>query len=216
MKGLPMNNRYDSTPSQAYRPEKINHVKTGVKALFFMMIYHAVTRLLYAVIMSPLQNQMVGDEHEREYRFVMFGFSLLTLTVISIIMTVIYFKNGERKRAFLAATSVEIRGAENVAEGIFRYRRIALIEATVSTAVTAVLWLIPACFYTVAMNLSGQGYGYAQAWGIEAFFVGVVGLFQPFQNAWAGWLLGLAILFCVHYFGRLFSHKNWHNNRIRQ
>ena len=211
-----MNNRYDTPPAQAYHPEKPNHVKTGVKVLFFMMIYHAVTRLLYAVIMSPLQNQMVGDEHEREYRFVMFTFSLLTLAIFALIMTVIYFKNGDRKRAYLAATSIEIRGAENVAEGISRYRRIALLEAIISTAVTAVLWLIPACFYTVAMNLSGQGYGYAQAWGIEAFFVGVVGLFQPFQNAWAGWLLGLAIFFCVHYFGRLFSHKNWHNNRIRQ
>ena len=211
-----MNNRFDSPPTQTYRPEKINYVKTGVKAFFFMMIYHAVTRLLYAVAMSPLQNQMVGDEHEREYRLVMFGFSLLTMTVISIIMTVIYFKNGERKRAYLAATSIEVRGAENVSEGIFRYRRIALREAIVSTAVTAVLWLIPACFYTAAMNLSGQGYGYAEAWGIEAFFVGVVGLFQLFQNAWAGWLLGLSFFFCVHYFGRLYSHKNWEKNRIRR
>ncbi len=211
-----MNNRYDSSLTQAYRPEKPNYLKTGVKVLFFTMIYHAVTWLLYTVIMSPLQNQMVGDEHEYEYRFVMFGFSLVTLAIISIIMTMVYFKNGDRKRAYLAATSAEIRGEENVAEGVSRYRKLALVEAVVSTAVTAVLWLIPACFYTAAMSLSGHGYGYAQAWGIETFFVGTVGLFQPFQNAWAGWLLGLAILFCVHYFGRLVSHKNWHNNRIRQ
>lgn len=211
-----MNDRYSSPPTQTYRPQKTNYVKTGVKAFFFMMVYHAVTRLLYAVIMSPLQNQMVGDEHEPQYRFVMFAFSLLTLAIFALIMTVIYFKNGDRKRAYLAATSAELRGADNVAEGVCRYRRIALMEAIVSTAVTAVLWLIPACFYTVAMNLSGQGYGYAEAWGIETFFVGVVGLFQPFQNAWVGWLLGLSFFFCVHYFGRLYSHKNWEKNRIRR
>ncbi|MBQ9151690.1 MAG: hypothetical protein IJX72_05520 [Clostridia bacterium] len=211
-----MNDKSHVAPTQTYRPEKPNHVKTSIRALFFMVIYHAVTWLLYTVLMSPLENQMVGDKHEPQYRFVMFGFSLITLAIISIVMTAVYFKNGDRKRAYLAATSVEIRGAENTPEGASRYRKIALTEAVVSTAVTAVLWLIPACFYTAAMSLSGQGYGYAEAWGIEAFFVGAIGLFQPFRNTWVGWLLGLAILFCVHYFGRLFSHKHWHKNRIRQ
>ena len=210
-----MNNRYDAPPTQTYRPEKINLVRTGAKALFFTVIYHAVTWLLYAVIMSPLENQMVGDEHEPAYRFVMFGFSLLTWVILATVMTVFYFKNGDRKRAFLAATSAEIRGAENVAEGVARYRKTALTEAIVSTAVTAVLWLIPAGFYTAALQSSGMGYGYAEAWGIEKFFVGAMGFFQPFQSAWAGLLTGMGILFCFHYFGRLFSHRSWHQNRIR-
>ena len=166
--------------------------------------------------MSPIENQMVGDEREGEYRFFMFGFSLLTLVIFSVIMTVIYAKNGDRKRAYLAATSVELRGQENVAEGEARYRKLALTEALVSVIPTAVLWLIPAAFYTAALNASGMGYGYADAWGIEVFFVGAVGLFQPFQNAWVGWILGLAILFCVHYLGRLYSHKSWAENRIRR
>lgn len=211
-----MNNRYDTTPAQTYRPEKPNHVRTGVKTLFFMAIYHAVTWLLYVLFMSPIQNQMLGDEHEPEYRFVMFGFSLVTLLVIAIVFAAFYFKNGDRKRAYLTATSAEIRGAENVAEGEARYRRIALTEAIVCTAVTAFLWLLPAAFYTAALSSSGMGYGYAEAWGIETFFVGVIGLFQPFQNAWIGWILGLGILFCFHYFGRLLSHRNWASNRIRR
>ncbi len=202
------------TPPSTYRPEKPNHVRTGIKTLFFMGIYHAVTWLLYTLIMSPVENHMVLDEHEPQYRWVMFGFSLLTLAVMAIVMVVFYFKNGDRKRAYLAATSAEIRGEENVAEGVSRYRRLALIEAIVSTAVTAALWLIPAGFYTAALNSSGMGYGYGSAWFIETLFVGAIGLFQPFQNAWAGMLLGLAILFCFHYFGRLTSHKNWESNRI--
>ena len=211
-----MNNRYPSAPVETYRPEKINHVRTGVKSLFFMIIYHAVTWLLYIMIMSPLENQMVGDEREPLYRFVMFGYSLLTLVIISIVMAVIYHKNGDRKRAFLAATSVEVRGEANVAEGAARYRKLALVEAIVSTAVAAALWLIPAAFYTSALNFSGMGYGYAEAWGIEQFFVGAMGFFQPFQNAWVGLLVGMAILFCFHWFGRLYSHKSWAENRIRR
>ena len=204
------------TPQQTYRPEKPNYVRTGVKTLFFMGIFHAITWLLYTMIMSPIENHMVLDEHEPQYRFVMLGFSLLTLVIQSIVMTVFYFKNGDRKRAYLSATSVELRGAENVAEGASRYRRVALVEAVVSTAVTAFLWLIPASFYTAALASSGMGYGYANAWFLETFFVGVIGLFQPFQNAWLGMLLGLAVLFCFHYFGRVASHKNWESNRIRR
>ena len=211
-----MNNRYNTTPAQTYRPEKINHVRTGVRSLIFMIIYHAVTWLLYVMIMSPLENQMVGDEREPIYRFVMFGFSVLTLLIISVVMAVVYHKNGDRKRAYLAATSVEIRGEENVAEGTTRYRKLALTEAIISTAVAAVLWLIPAIFYTAALNSSGMGYGYADAWGIEQFFVGAMGFFQPFQNAWVGLLVGMDILFCFHWFGRLYSHKNWAENRIRK
>ena len=211
-----MNNRDHTPAAQTYRPEKVNHVRTGVKSLFFMVIYHAVTWLLYVMIMSPIENQMVGDEREPLYRFVMFGFSLLTLVIISVVMAVIYHKNGDRKRAYLTATSVEIRGAENVAEGASRYRKLALTEAILSTVVAAALWLIPAAFYTAALASSGMGYGYAEAWGIEQFFVGAMGFFQPFQNAWVGLLVGMAILFCFHWFGRLFSHKSWEENRIRK
>ena len=203
-------------PTPAYRPEKPNHVRTGVKTLFFMMIYHAVTWLLYVMIMSPIENQMLGDEHEPEYRFVMFGFSVVTLLVISIVMSVFYFKKGDRKRAFLTATSVEVRGEGNTAEGFARYRKLALTEAIVCTAVTAFLWLLPAGFYTAALASSGMGFGYAEAWFLEVFFVGAMGFFQPFQNAWVGLLLAMAILFCFHYFGRLYAHKSWNENRIRR
>lgn len=86
----------------------------------------------------------------------------------------------------------------------------------VRTAVPAFLWLFPAGFYTVALNTSGMGYGYGSAWGIETFFTGVIGFFQPFQNAWVGMAVALAILFCFHYFGRLLSHRSWAENRIRK
>lgn len=210
-----MNNRYSTTSSDTYTPEKPNHIRTAVHAFFYIIVYHIATYLLYAIFLSPLENQMVNDGYEPRYRFVMFIFSLLTLSILSIVMITVYFKNGSRKRAYLAATSAELRGQENAAEGAIRYRKTALVEAAVSTAVTAALWLFPACFYTISLSISGYGYGYAQAWGIENFFVGAVGLFQPFQNALIGWILGVGMLFCVHYFGRIAAHKSWEDNRIR-
>ncbi|MBR2447033.1 MAG: hypothetical protein IKB28_10280 [Clostridia bacterium] len=210
-----MNNHYNTTSSDTYTPEKPNHVRTAVHAFFYIIVYHIATYLLYAVLLSPLENQMVNDGYEPRYRLVMFIFSLLTLAILSIVMITVYFKNGSRKRAYLAATSAELRGQENAAEGAIRYRKTALVEAAVSTAVTAALWLFPACFYTISLSISGYGYGYAQALGIENFFVGAVGLFQPFQNALIGWLLGVGMLFCVHYFGRIAAHKSWEDNRIR-
>ena len=210
-----MNNHYNTTSSDTYTPEKPNHIRTAVHAFFYIIVYHIATYLLYAIFLSPLENQMVNDGYEPRYRFVMFIFSLLTLSILSIVMITVYFKNGSRKRAYLAATSAELRGQENAAEGAIRYRKTALVEAAVSTAVTAALWLFPACFYTISLSISGYGYGYAQAWGIENFFVGAVGLFQPFQNALIGWILGVGMLFCVHYFGRIAAHKSWEDNRIR-
>ena len=211
-----MKNYNTPNQTQAYVPEKPNHVRTAVKTLFFMLIYHAVTWLFYTLFFTSTENQMLYDELETRLHWLMFGFSFVTLVVMAVILTVLYVKNGDRKRAYLAATSVEVRGAVNVAEGERRYRRLALGEAILNTAVTGFLWLPEAILYTIALDLSGMGYGYSQAWGVEKFFVGMVGFCQPFQNAWVGMLLGMAILFCFYYFGRLYAHKRWAANRIRR
>ena len=76
--------------------------------------------------------------------------------------------------------------------------------------------MIPTLFYTISLVTSGQGYGYSDAWALEKFFVGFIGLCEPFQNAWIGLLLGMGILFAFHYFGRVYSHKQWQENRIRR
>ena len=86
----------------------------------------------------------------------------------------------------------------------------------VCTATTAALWLIPALIYTVGLSLSGRGYGYTEASIFERFFVGFIGLCEPFQNAWFGWLIGVAFMFLFYYFGRILSHNRWEAERIRR
>ena len=183
-----------------YKPEKVSHLRTAITNLLLMLAYHFVSWLLAVFVFGVWPNLL---------------YSLSTLVVMGVILTCTYIKNGERKRAYLTATSAEIRGAENVAEGAARYRKLALTEGIACTLSAGVLWMIPTLFYTISLALSGQGYGYEDAWPLEKFFVAFIGLCEPFRNAWIGLLLGLGILFCFHYFGRLYAHKKWEENRIR-
>ena len=66
------------------------------------------------------------------------------------------------------------------------------------------------------LALSGRGYGYTGASIFERFFVGFIGLCEPFQNAWLGWLIGVAFMFLFYYFGRILSHNRWAAERIRR
>ena len=200
-----------------YWPEKNNYLRTALKTAFFMLIYHAVSWLFYDFFIGTAMDpdSMPGDAATR-IPWVMFFYAVAMLAVLGVVFVVFYFKNSEKKRAYLAATSAEIRGAENVAEGIARYHKIAMKESLVCTLSAGILWLVPTVFYTVSLVTSGQGYGYSNAWAIEKFFVGFIGLCEPFQNAWIGLLLGMGILFAFYYFGRVYSHKQWQGNRIRR
>lgn len=204
-------------PATDYRPEKIIYIRTAMKTALFMLIYHAVSWLLYDFLIgtSMNPNSMPGDAATR-IPWAMFFYASAMLVVLGVVFVGFYFKNSERKRAYLAATSVEIRGAENVAEGIIRYHKIALKESLICTLSAGILWLVPTIFYTVSLDTSGRGYGYSDAWALEKFFVGFIGLCEPFQNAWIGLLIGMGMMFAFHYFGRVYSHKQWQENRIRR
>ena len=205
------------TRAEAYKPERPNHVRTAGKTLFFMLIYHAVSWLFYTIFLSnSVEHLMVEDELGTRIWWTMFVFSVATLLVIAVVMAVFYLKNGDRKRAFLAATSEEVRGTENVAEGVARYRKLAIVESLACTLSTGILWMIPTIFYTISLSMSGIGFGYAGAWGLEQFFVGFIGLCEPFQNAWIGLALGLGIMFAFTFFVRIYAHKTWAENRIRR
>ena len=214
-----MKNYYDSSrpKDEPYKPEKINHVRTAVKTLFFMLVYHAISWLIYDLFIGTSVIQMMRDELFLRARWTMFGFSLICLLVIASVLAVFYLKNGDRKRAFLAATSMEVRGStEGVSEGTARYRKLAFKEAWICTLSTGALWIIPAIFYTISLSMAGIGFGYDGAWGLEKFFVSFAGLCEPFQSPWIGLLIGMAILFVFHYFGRLYAHQQWEKNRIRR
>ena len=211
-----MKNNNDSPKSQSYLPEKPNHTRTVFQTLFLMLIYHFISSLIYRLLFSASVNQLVLDEYWLRVRWTMFAFSLVALLVMAVVLPFLYFKSGDRKRAYLAATSVEIRGAENIAEGAARYRKLALKEGLLCTLATGVLWLVPTLLYTLFLSTSGLGYGYSKAYGVETFFVGFTGLCEPFQNAFVGWLLGIGVMFVSHYFGRLYTHKKWEETRMRR
>ena len=205
----------DRNPKQApeYVPEKILYRYTVLKTLGLMMAYHAVSWLFFCFFWS---GPMSAPEPHMGTYVSLFIPALGMIVGMGVFFAIIYSKDGDRKRAYLAATSAEVRGAENVAEGVSRYRKLAFTESLVCTAATAGLWMIPSLLYTVFQLASGQGYGYDKAYFFEDFFIGFIGLCEVFQNAWIGMLLGLAILFVFHYFGRLRAHRKWEANRIRR
>jgi hypothetical protein len=111
---------------------------------------------------------------------------------------------------------VEIRGAENIAEGFARYHKLALVESMISTVGVGILWMIPTIFYTISLSTAGIGFAYGGAWALEQFFVAFMGLCEPFQNPWIGILIGLAVMFAFNFIARLYAHKNWNSTRIRK
>jgi hypothetical protein len=214
-----MKTYYDSSKpkTEPYKPEKPNHVRMAVKTLFVMLVYHGMSWLVYDLFIGNSVIQMMRDGLVVRTRWTMFIFAMLGLLIISATLAVFYMKNGDRKRAFLAATSVEVRGsAEGAAEGATRYRKLALKESLICTLSTGAMWMIPTAFYAISRATAGIGYGYGEAWGLETFFVSFAGLCEPFQNSWIGLLLGMGILFAFHYFGRLRAHRIWAETRIRK
>ncbi len=200
----------------AHNTEKKNFRHTFFETCALVLISHPITWIIYIFCLSTLENQMLGDEIEPTFRWVMFGYSLLCMTVLGIVFAVLHYKDGKRHRAYLAATTVTDIGESAAAEGLARYRRIPLIESCIATVTTAVLWLPEVLFYTASVSSTGFGYGYGSALFIEDFYISFVGLCQPFQNAWLGWLIGLAYLFAFQYGGRVLSYRAWEKNRIRR
>lgn len=202
-------------PVTPYIPEKPNYLRTALQTLISLLIFHAASLIIHFMVMGNSDPYTMSSDAASRIPTAMFLFSLVALFVLGDILVGIYFKNGKRKREFLTATSAELRGEENIAEGFSRYRKLAITEALVCTLTTAVLWLIPTLIYTIALATTGRGYGYTEASIFERFFVGFIGLCEPFQNAWLGWLIGVIFMFLFYYFGRVLSHNRWEAERIR-
>ena len=205
----------EQPPVTSYIPERPNHIRTAVKTLISLLVFHAASLVMHFMVMGNSDPYRMSSDAASRIPTFMFLYSIVALFVLGDILVGFYFKDSKRKRAFLDATSAEKRGAENVAEGLAHYRRLALTEALVCTLTTAALWLIPTLIYTVSLATLGRGYSYTEATVFEKFFVGFIGLCEPFQNAWIGWLIGVVFMFVFYYFGRVLSHNRWQAERIR-
>lgn len=199
---------------QEYRPETPDYRRLVRENLLLMLVYHAASWIVYITLIN-IDLKGMGVAASR-VPWGMFYVALGMLSFMGIVFTVMYFKSGERKRAYLAATSVEVRGEGNAAAGVLYYRKIALRESIVCTLASGILWLIPATFYTVSVITKGYGFGYRSAGIHEKFFVGFIGFCEPFQNALVGLSVAMTVVFVFHYFGRLYSHRRWGKERIRR
>ena len=206
----------EQRPVSVYVPEKPNHLHTAVKTLLYLLIFHGASLVMHYMVLGNSDRYQMPSHAAERVPTAMFLYSAVAFFVLGDILVGLYFGNSKRKRAYLDATSVEKRGEQAAAEGRSRYRRLALTEGLVCSLTGAALWLIPTVIYTVSLAQTGRGYGYTEAMAIEKFFVGFIGLCEPFDNAWIGWLLATAGLFGFSYFGRLFAHSRWDAQRIRR
>ena len=146
----------EQPPVMPYVPEKPDYLRTAVKTLTALLIFHGLSLVFHFMVMGSSDPYTMSGDAASRIPTAMFLFSIVALFVLGDLLVGIYFKDGKRKRAFLEATSTEKRGEEGVAEGHARYRRLALTEALVCTLTTAALWLIPVLIYTVGLSLSGE------------------------------------------------------------
>ncbi len=202
--------------SHQLTPRK-GYFRTLYETAGLVLAAHLVSMILYSILLTTLENQMLGDEIEPVFRWVMFGYSMACMTVLGALFALLHYKNGDRRRAFLAATTAADVGDAAAAEGHRLYNsRLPLTETAIATAVTAVLWLPEAILYSASVATSGYGYGYALALPVEDFYISYVGLCQPFQNAWIGWLIGILYLAAFQYLGRRLAYRHWDKTRIRR
>ena len=204
------------SPVSIYVPEKPNHLRTAVKNLLYLLIFHGASLAMHFMVLGTSDRYQMSSQAAERIRMGMFLYSIVAFFVLGDILVGLYWSNKKRKRAYLDATSVEKRGEQVAAEGVARYRRLALIEGLVCTLPGAVLYCILSVVYTVSLALVGRGYSYTEATIIEQYFVGFIGLCEPFDNAWIGWLIATAVLFGFNYFGRLIVHSRWDAQRIRR
>ena len=148
---------------------------------------------------------MLVDEMFYQLRMTMFGYSTVIFLLFEFIVAFTYFKNAERRRAYLSLTEGGI-----TKEKATLLRRISLKES-LWTALPVVMLQIPiALFYTAF------GYGYANALGFEKFFVGFIGFYQLAENAFLGLLITFVMVFVYSLLSHILSHKTWEKNRIRK
>ena len=145
----------EQPPVIPYTPEKPDHIRTAVKTLITLLIFHGLSLAFHFMAMGSSDPYTMSSDAASRIPTAMFLFSLVALFVLGDLLVGVYFKDGKRKRAFLEATSAEKRGEEGAAEGHARYCRLALTEALVCTLTTAALAVLYALCPGLFQNLLG-------------------------------------------------------------
>ena len=100
----------DQTPVTPYIPEKPDHIRTAVKTLITLLIFHGLSLAFHFMVMGNSDPYTMSGDAASRIPTAMFLFSIVALFVLGDLLVGVYFKDGKRKRAFLDATSAEKRG----------------------------------------------------------------------------------------------------------
>ena len=107
----------DQLPVTPYMPEKPDYIRTALKTLIALLIFHGLSLVFHFMVLGSSDPYTMSGDAASRIPTAMFLFSMVALFVLGDILVGIYFKDGKRKRAFLDATSAEKRGEEGVRRG---------------------------------------------------------------------------------------------------
>ena len=121
-----------------------------------------------------------------------------------------YYRNDYRRDSYQYETSVNRFGNRRAEMNMRRFDKIVCVEALIILGIHAVLWLPSALLRMLAdMNVGGEGL--ARASGLlQEIFVGVAGLYRPFDIPWIGYAIGVVFVPLCYLVAAYFVHRKWY------
>lgn len=206
-------NRTDSKEKRLPSFSPPQYGKHILRTLLALVIYHAVGFLLYSFLLAPLEEQMIMEQYPDHIIWVAFAYNMLLLTALGIVMGILYYRNEAREKMYLRDTSVDRFGHKWAAKGALRHDLRLLWEALITAGFTAILWLpsILVPFLVKQGTLAGSWTSVAGV--LDSMFIGVTGLFHPFDIPWIGYGIGVVYVALLHVVAGFIVHRKWDDHQ---
>lgn len=202
-------NQSSSRSHQVKPPAPPRYGRCALMTLIALPIFHALGYLLKLFLLTDLEEQMVKDGTLQGLDWVMFVFSAFMLVLLVVFHTVAYYRNEYRRKAYLYETSVDRFGHRGADRGMRRYDKILRKEALIILGIHAAVWL-PSALFRMLADLGVGGEGIAKASELlQQIFIGVAGLYRPFDIPWIGYAIGVVFVPLCYIVAGFFIHRKW-------
>ncbi len=206
--------REERSPAPPIKPRYGKHV---LITLICLVVYHILTCLGYRLLFNKLEAQMIIDGTTNILAWVLFGYAFITLTVLSIVTVMLYYRNETRMKAYVYETSADRFGRRGALVARKRHTGFALREALLTAGLSALIWLPTAGMIMLAGIMTDVAWISWVADKLETLFMGVAGLFRPFGGTWLIWLgygAGVVWVFVLRFAGGLLVHRKWDDEYV--
>lgn len=207
-----MNSSSSHSHSNAHQPKPPAPPKYGRRVLLTLIalpIFHAISYLLDLFLLTELEKQMIHDGTLKGLDWVMFVFSAIMLALLVVFHAVAYYRNDYRRESYLYETSVDRFGHRGADKGMRRYDKILRKEALIVMGIHAAFWF-PSALFRMLADLGIGAESVAKVSDVlQEIFVGVAGLYRPFDIPWIGYAIGVVFVPLCYVVIGMFIHRKW-------